>query len=117
MINDETNNYHYFAVKNLLELNFLVWLRGKKEALISNDNSFQSALDDALSYSQNPERVSKLKPYINRYNWEGIDFPAGPREWEKYEQNNKAISLNILFIPRNTEKIRFAYRSEYNHKC
>ena len=37
MINDQANNYHYFAVKNLLELNSSGWLRGKKVELISND--------------------------------------------------------------------------------
>ena len=52
------------------------------------------------------KRIPKLKPYINRYNWERIDFPAGPKEWEKFEQNNKAIALNILLIPHNTETIR-----------
>ena len=50
MINDEANNCYYFAAKNLSELNSLVWLRGKKEAIISSNNSFQNALDDALNY-------------------------------------------------------------------
>ena len=54
MINDETNNYYYFAIKNLSELNSLGWLRGKKEAIISNNdnnnNDLQNALDDALNY-------------------------------------------------------------------
>ena len=119
MINDEAKNCYYFAVKNLSELNSLGWLRGKKEAIINNDNSFQNALDDALNYQNikiNPERISKLKPYINKYNWEGIEFPAGPKDWKKFEQNNKTIALNILFVPYNTETIRVAYRSEYNHK-
>ena len=49
MINDQANNY-YFAVKNLSELNSLGWLRGKKEAIINNNNSFQNAVDDALNY-------------------------------------------------------------------
>ena len=55
-------------------------------------------------------------PYIDNYNWEGIEFPAGPKDWKKFEQNNKTIALNISFIPHNTETIRVAYRSEYNHK-
>ena len=55
-------------------------------------------------------------PYIDNYNWEGIEFPAGPKDWKKFEQNNKTIALNILFVPYNTETIRVAYRSEYNHK-
>ena len=97
-----------------------MWLRGKKEAIINSNNSFQNALDDALNYSnieKDPQRISKLKPYINKYNWEGIEFPAGPKAWKKFERNNKTIALKILFIPHNTEIISVAYRSEYNHKC
>ena len=60
--------------------------------------------------------MSKLKPYINKYNWEGIEFPAGPKEWQKFERNNKTIALNILFIPQDTKTISVAYRSEYNNK-
>ena len=118
MISNEANN-HYFAVKDLSELNSSGWLRGKKEAIINNDNSFQNALDDALNYQTikaNPERKSKLKPYINKYHWEGIDFPAGPKEWQKFEWNNKTIALNILFIPHNTEIIRVAHRSDHSNK-
>ena len=101
------------------ELNSSGWLRAKKAEIINNDNSFQNALDDALNYQNiktNPERISKLKPYINKYNWEGIDFPAGPKEWKKSEQNTKTIALNILFIPQNTKIIKVAYRSEHNNK-
>ena len=78
MINDEANNYYYFAIKNLSELNSLGWLRGKKEAIINNNNNnnndFQNALDDALNYQaieKNPQRISKLKPYINKYKGKG----------------------------------------------
>ena len=60
--------------------------------------------------------MSKLKPYINMYNWEGRDFPAGPKEWIKFEKNNKTIALNVLYIPHNTKTISVAYRSEYNNK-
>ena len=89
MINDESNKCHYFVVKNLSELNSSVCLRGKKETIISGDNDFENALDDALNYQtieKDPQRISKLKPYINKYNWEGIEFPAGPKGWIKAEQ-------------------------------
>ena len=72
MINDEANSCYYFAMKNLSELNSLGWLRGKKEAIINGDNDFQNALDDELFYQTieiHPERISKLKFYIYRYNW------------------------------------------------
>ena len=102
------------------ELYSLVWLRNKNEAIINGDTDLQNALDDALNYQnieRHPQRILKLKPYINKYNWEEIGFPAGPKDWKKFERNNKTIALNILFIPQNTETIRVAYRSEYNHKC
>ena len=119
MINDENNNSYYFAVKNLSELNSLVWLMGKKEAIINGDNDIQNALDDALNYEtieKDPQSMSKLKPYINKYNWEGIEFPAGPKEQGKFDRNNKTIALNVLYIPHNTKTISVAYRSEYNNK-
>ena len=46
MINDEANNYYYFAVKHLSELNSLGLLRGKKELIINNNNDFQNAFND-----------------------------------------------------------------------
>ena len=100
------------------ELNSLAWLQGKK-AIINNNNDFQNALDDALNYQtieKNPQRIWKLKPYINKYNWEGIDFPAGSKEWQKFERNNKTVALNVLYIRHNTKTINVAYISEYNNK-
>ena len=111
MINDDANICYYFVVKNLTEINSLGWLRGKKEGIINNDSSFQNALDDALNYQTiktSPKRTSKLKPYINKHDWEGINFPAGPKDWIKFAQNKKTIALNILFIPHNTKTIRVA---------
>ena len=112
------------------ELNSLGWLRGEKEAIINNNstdnnnnnnnnNDFQNALNDALDYQNielHPQRISKLKPYINKYNSKGINFPATPKDWKKFERNNKTIALNVLYIPSNTKTIGVAYRSEYNNK-
>ena len=35
---------------------------------------------------------------------------------EKFEQNNKTIALNILFMPHNTKIISVACRLEYKNK-
>ena len=111
MINDEANNYYYFAVKKLSELNSLGWLRAKKEALINNNKNFQNALDDSLNYQtieKDQQRISKLKPYITKYNWEGINFLAASKKWQKFEKNN-TIALNILYIRHNAKTINVAY--------
>ena len=63
MISNEANNYYYFAVKNLSELNSSGWLRGKKETIISGDNDFENVLDNALNYQNietHRERIPKL---------------------------------------------------------
>ena len=119
MLNDEAKNSYYFAVKNLLELDSLAWLTSETEAIINGNSCFQNDLNDALncqSIEKDQQRIAKIKSYISKCNWEGIEFPAGLKDWKKSEQNNKTIALNILFIPHNTETIRVAYRSEYKHK-
>ena len=76
------------------------------------------ALNYALNYQtikKHPKRISKLKPYINRYNRKGIELPSGSKEWQKLEQNNKTIALNILHVKHNTKKY-VAYRSKHNNK-
>ena len=37
-------------------------------------------------------------------------------DWNKFEQNNKTIDLNILYIPHNKKEIGVIYRSKYNCK-
>ena len=53
---------------------------------------------------------------MDQYNWKGIDFPAGIKAWKQFEQNNKTIALNILYVPHNTKKKNLAYKSKYNGK-
>ena len=102
MINDEAKNCSYFAVKKLSELYSLGWLRGKKEAIINADNCFQNALNDALNHQsieRDPKRISKIKNYISKYNWEGIEFPEGPKDWNL----NKIIrQLLLMYYLYNT---------------
>ena len=63
------------------------------------------------------EKVSNIEPFINQYNWQDIDFPSQQKDWKKFEQNNKAIALNILFVPHNTKNnIRLPYESKFNSK-
>ena len=81
------------------------WLKNKK-AIINpknNDNNcFQYALTIALTYQsikKYPQRISKIKPFINQHNWKEIDFPAQPsKDWKKVELNNKTIVLNVLYV-------------------
>ena len=96
------------------------WLKSNKPTINpkNNDNNcFQYASTAALSYQNiksHPERIPNLKPFINKYDWKEIDFPSEQKDWKIFEQNNKSISLNILFVPYNTEKIRLSHKSKHN---
>ena len=94
-----------------------------KKALITPKNNydkcFQYALTIALNYEKikkDPQRISKIKPFIDQYNRKDINFPSHSKDWKKFESNNKSLALNILYVPHNTEKIRHAYKSKYNLK-
>ena len=65
---------------------------------------------------KNSQRISKIKPFIDQYNWKDIDFPAVSKDWKKFELNNE-IALNILYVPHNTRKIHVAYKSKHNLTC
>ena len=96
------------------------WLKNKKATINpknKDDKCFQYALTVALNYEKNkkdPQRMSKIKSFIDQCDWKEIDFPSQGKDWKKFESNNKSIALNILYVPHNTEKIRHAYKSKYN---
>ena len=102
------------------------WLRNKSATINlknkDDNNCFEYAITIALNHQNignNPERISKIKPFINQYNWRDIDFPSHQKDWKKFEQNNETIAFNILFAPHSTKTItiRLAYKSKYIHKC
>ena len=83
----------------------------KKTAINSknkkDDKCFQYAMIAALHHDDiknHSEHTSNLEEFISDYNWKEIDFPSHSKDWKKFEQNNKSIALNILFVPYNTEK-------------
>ena len=82
----------------------------------NDDKCFQYAVTLALNLDKiekDPQRVSKIKPFIEKDNWEDIDFPSTSKDWKKFESNNE-VALNILYVPYNTKKINIAYKSKNN---
>ena len=95
------------------------WLKYKKSTINpenNDDKCFQYAVTLALNLDKikkDPERVSKIKPFIEKYNWEDIDFPYTSKEWKKIECNSE-VALNILYVPYNNKQINIAYKSKNN---
>ena len=53
----------------------------------------------------NAGRITKMKPFIDKYNWEQIIYPSEKDDWKKIEKNNVAVAK---------EKMYPAYVSKYN---
>ena len=101
--------------RNVASLNILV--HDVINLLYNDDKCFQYALTVALNYEQiekDLQRISNIKLFIDQYNWKEIEFPSRDKDWKNFELSNKSIALNILYVTHNTEKIRHAYKSNYN---
>ena len=61
------------------------------------------------------QRTSKTKPFINKYNWESINYLSEKGDWKKNQKNNVKIALNVLYAKK--EKIYPAYLSKHNSNC
>ena len=44
----------------------------------------------------NPKRVSNIKPFVNKYNREGINYSSKIDDCKTFEKNSLTISLNIF---------------------
>ena len=85
------------------------WIKNKKSTINPKNNDhkcFQYAVTLALNLDKinsHPERISKIKPFIEQYNWKEVDFPATSKDWKKSESNYET-ALNILYVGHNTKK-------------
>ena len=56
--------------------------------------------------------MTKIKPFVDKYNWEGINYPSKQDDWKKLEKSNLMIALNVLHTRK--EKIYPAYVPKHN---
>ena len=95
------------------------WIKNKKGTINpinkKNSKSFQYSATVALNHEEiakNPQRITKIKPFVNKRNWKGINFPSEKDNWKKIEKDNITIAINILYAKK--EKIYPAYDSKHN---
>ena len=97
------------------------WIVGKK-AVINPKNEhdeecFKWAIIAALHHEEirnDPQRISKLKPYVGRYNWDGLEFPVAKEAIGKFEKNNLDIAINVLYI--SGKNINIQRKSKYHDR-
>ena len=79
------------------------WIKNKKATINpinkKDNNCFHDVITVALNYDEikkDPQRITKVKPFINKYNWEEINYPSEKDDWKKFEKNNVTIAINAL---------------------
>ena len=94
------------------------WL-AKKKAVINPKNTdeecFKWAVLAALHHEEvdvHPERITKLEPYAEQYDWSGLKFPVALNMIGKFEKNNPNIAINVLFTNKNS--IYIGRKSQFN---
>ena len=80
------------------------WINNKK-ATINPKNKDNECLKYAITVALNHEKIKKdsqrtlkIKAFIDKYNWKGIELPSYSKDWKKFEQNNKTIGYLICTI-------------------
>ena len=59
------------------------------------------------------ERITKIKPFIDKYNWEGINYPSKKCHLKKIVNNNPTIVLNVLHVKKE-ENMVIVYILKHN---
>ena len=79
------------------------WIK-KKKATINPKNEdnkcFQYTATIAWNFEKSeshPEWFSNTIPFINKYNWQEINYPSKIDDWKRSEKNNYTIALNTLY--------------------
>ena len=80
------------------------WIKNKKATINpinkNNNKCFQYSAALALYYKEigkDSGRIIKLKPFIDKYNWERMNYQLKKDDWKKIEKNNRTNTLNILY--------------------
>ena len=77
------------------------WIKIKKKTINpknEDDICFKYATNLALNHKEikrDPEKISKIKHFINKYNWKGKTD-----DWKTFEKNNPTIALNIRILKK-----------------
>ena len=59
------------------------------------------------------ERITKIKSFMNKDKWKGIDFPSEKDNWKKIETNNLKIALNVLYAKKENNMSCLCFKTYF----
>ena len=75
-----------------------------------DNKCFQYTVTAMLNHEEigkNAERITKIKPFINKYKREEINFSSEKDEWKKLEKDNVTIALNVLYVKKKICMLKY----------
>ena len=75
------------------------WIKNKK-AIINTINKKDRKCFHYEEIKKDSQRITKIRPFVNKYNWEGINFSSEKDDWKKIEKSNLIIALNVLYAKK-----------------
>ena len=55
----------------------------------NDDKCFQYAVTVELNHEQikiHPERTTKIKPFIDQYDWKEVNIPSNKKDWNEFQK-------------------------------
>ena len=84
----------------------LDWIK-EKAAINQINEKFYKCFPNAVAVMLNHkeikkdlQRLTKMKPFINKYNWERINFPPGKHDWKIFLKNNVTVAFNVCMLKK-----------------
>ena len=95
------------------------WMKNKKSTINpynkKDHQCFQCAITLTLNQEEmgkHHERITKIKPFIEKYIWEGINNSSEKDDWKKIEKNSLMVVLNVLYAKRK-KYICLCFRTQF----
>ena len=57
------------------------------------------------------QRIAKIKPFINKYNWDRTNFPSEKHDWKNFKKKNVTIALKKNFMLKKKKYILLMFQN------
>ena len=83
-----------------------------------DNKCFQYDVTVALNHGEikkDPQRITKINTFINKYNCKGINFPSEKVEYKKIDRNIRATALNVFYTKKEIMYTAYVSKHISNH--
>ena len=72
------------------------WIKNEKATINHINKKYNKYFQYAVTVKKDLQIIRKIKPFINKYNWEGMNFPSENKGWKKVALIGKKIAVKEL---------------------